>query len=423
MSFSDTNVTYGQVNTYTNYSGLSLPNYGDHAQTFLKPLFKIGDSTNKVSIGTTAIPLFHIYATSALSGAVYQRSMLLNQTQSVALGTGGFVRQLDVVFASEYNAGSDIAVIRAQADFGTAGHSHGICNVLTSEVKLMNGSVTRGAYYALELRVNAQASTSWASAGPVGFMRIRSAGTAAAVDTAAYFMIFNGHTAGATKLVSATSQTVKCSFSGEVPTTTVRYLLFSQYEDTLSIGLTGAKKTAITGVPEIAVWRTSALTSGSQDLMKLDWVQTANTTGYQKVLRATMNAVGYKLGSSAKVVYGALVCDAAGFTGYGACLAGDLTLGNGQLVHGGAYCLDLQMMDGANTAYGLGGPVGFINVNLNTTSAAATDDAAVLFNITAEAAAGNMVDTTANGTTDAWIKIKINAVDYFIMCSLVATEA
>ena len=53
--------------TYTNLSGLELPEMGFQAATFLKPLLRIGTSSVPVHIKTTSIPLFDIEATTALT--------------------------------------------------------------------------------------------------------------------------------------------------------------------------------------------------------------------------------------------------------------------------------------------------------------------------------------------------------------------
>ena len=196
----------------------------------------VGTSDNPMNLRKDDQSCIDIYTTNSRTTGT-NRSLRINQAQT-AYQTAGYNRVLDVVLDSSYGTGGDGAVIRAQCDYTGGGFAHGIMNVLTSEIKLPASSLTRGAAYALELRVNVPTGGSWNSAGPIGFVRVRSAGTGATeIDDHAYFMMFHGHTAGADSMVSLESQTVKCSFSGEAaPTTTVRYLVFSQMQDGLGLG-------------------------------------------------------------------------------------------------------------------------------------------------------------------------------------------
>jgi hypothetical protein len=185
--------------------------------------------------------------------------------------------------------------------------------------------------------------------------------------------------------------------------------LFAKFftnEDTLSIGLTGAKKTAVTGVPEIAVWRTSALTSGTQDAVKIDWTQTANTTGYQKGIRCTISSE-YSLGSSAKAIYSKIDLGTTGCsTGYVAGLATDIIPPNSSLSHGAIYGVDVQIMPGASSSWGSAGPVAFMHFGAAGT-VTYLDDAAFLFVLDGvNSGATHLWYDHTDGAYDEWIKVK-----------------
>ena len=84
--------------SYTHFSGIDLPPISSRAETFLKPLFRMGTAAaTAVHQKTDDIPLFRIYATSAQTTGT-NRIMYLHQTQT-ATKTAGYERVLDVIQA------------------------------------------------------------------------------------------------------------------------------------------------------------------------------------------------------------------------------------------------------------------------------------------------------------------------------------
>ena len=220
---------------------------------------------------------------SRITGAV--RSMVIEQTMTTA-ATASQVEALRVEITSNVKTGAWANAIMAQIDYSTSGAAHGMAATICAEMVPPNSSLARGALYALDLEFGCGASSTWASAGPVAFIKFENWGTAAHFSANAFFFHLAGETGAAGALLGANSNTLKVRIG-----TTTQYLVLSEYEDTLSIGLTGAKKTLVTGVPEIVVWSTSALTSGTQDVVKIDFTQTAAwQTGYCKGLRCTMTS-------------------------------------------------------------------------------------------------------------------------------------
>ena len=389
-------------------SRLERRTIGFHFMTGSQGVLKTGTSTAPLPITTTS-PIALYTTTADTTGTL--RTQLINHVQTGTYASAMYTEVLRVNLSSEVRTGAWAQAIMAQIDYGTTGSANGMAATICAEMIPPNMSLSRGALYALDLEMGCGASSSWGSAGPVAFIKAENWGTAAYFTQNAFFLHLAGETGAAGALLGANYNTIKCRIG-----TTTEYLVLSEYEDTLSIGLTGAKKTAVTGVPEIAVWRTSALTTGTQDLMKLDWVQTANTTGYQKGIRSTISSATFSLGSSAKAVYGKIDLGTSGSsTGYVACLSADLIPPNSSLSHGGAYCLDMQVVPGASSSWASAGPVAFIRCNLGGT-ATQFDTRGYLFDFQGLAEGSNkMIDNDGGdlaatggircimGTTPIWL--------------------
>ena len=134
-----------------------------------------------------------------------------------------------------------------------------------------------------------------------------------------------------------------------------------------TIGRTGMKKNHVTTVPEFAIWVQSNLTSGTQDIMKIDFTQTvAVTSGYIKGIRCTMNSNVTTPGSF-NAIKGIIDYKTAGYA-HGDCapMASELILNTGDHTRGSYTCLEAQIQAGAGTTWS-GGPCSFIRVKLNGT--------------------------------------------------------
>jgi hypothetical protein len=339
-------VIYGYIKSHTNFSGIELPEVGMKASTFLKPLFRIGTSGSPVHIKTDTIPLFEIQATCALTSGT-SRTMYLTQTQT-GTKNAGYERVLDVVWNGENGkGGGDCAVIRAQAAIGTGG-VHGIMNALTTELYLPDGSVGRGTLYALEIRVKGQTSSSWASSGPVGFIRVRAAGTVTNIDDNAQFMVIRGFNAGADHLLSLESQTLRCSLSEtDCSGANLRYLVLSQMQDGLGLGASDNLMALGTSTTKraIQVYTTSAATDAGTSIKYIYGYHevtggggvghraefhtkcTGATGSWLSALKAMLeyNDTGYTTGTSAAIVAETILASrVGGHAGYHACLECEL---------------------------------------------------------------------------------------------------
>jgi len=220
--------------TYTNFSGIELPEMGFQAATFLKPLLRIGTSSVPVHIKTTSIPLFDIEATTALTTGT-QRAL-----QVVFTGTGaGFTgRSIYSELNINVAGGGYFNAIKANMLFGASGSTSGLASAINAEIQFPASGTTSGWYTALELEI--VCLTSWTSTAPSTMIFGNTSGaTKAAFDTNGYFLLIGaGPTAGAGKFLSLTEQTLKCSFGGSGSMST-RYMVFSQMEDGLGLGVSG----------------------------------------------------------------------------------------------------------------------------------------------------------------------------------------
>jgi hypothetical protein len=98
------------------------------------------------------------------TGAV--RSLTLTQTQTTA-ATASQVEALRVEIESDVKTGAWANAIMAQIDYKDSGAAHGMAATVCAEMIPPNGSLARGALYALDLEFGCGASSTWGSAGPV----------------------------------------------------------------------------------------------------------------------------------------------------------------------------------------------------------------------------------------------------------------
>ena len=397
--------------TYTNFSGIAFPERGQESQTFLKPFIQMGTLAAPLHVKTTTIPLSEIQATTALTTGTV-KGMNINIVTTAAMTGAGHVYGLYVTIDTDYKLGGSNTAIYGKLDLSTTGAAHGMASAITAELIVPNSSLSRGALYALELELGAGATSSWGSAGPVAMIYAGFWGTMTQINANAFFMHVVGLTGAAGAMLGANSNTLKVRIG-----TTTEYLMLSEYEDTLSIGLTGAKKTLVTGVPEIAVWSTSALTSGTQDVVKIDFTQTAaQQTGYIKGIRCTMTS-DVKTPGSFNAIKGIVDFSTNGYAwGDAAPLASELTMPNSVASHGTYYGMDMQISIGASSNWESAGPCAFIKFGLLGTPLEFEEEG-YLFHLTGfgAATAGEIFDVCTADAASHALKILINTTPYYIM--------
>jgi hypothetical protein len=346
------------------------------------------------------------------------RSLTISQTMTTA-ATANQVEVMKVSLTSNVKTGAWANAIVGSIDYSTSGAAHGMAAAICAEMIPPNSSLARGALYALDLEFGCGASSSWGSAGPVAFMKLENWGTATHFSDNAFFFHLAGETGAAGHLLGANENTLRVRIG-----TNTMYMVLSEYEDTLSIGLTGAKKTLVTGVPEIAIWSTSALTSGTQDVMKIDYTHTAAaTSGYVKGLRCTMSSNVCTPGSF-NALKGIIDYKTNGYAhGDAGCVAAELIPPNSSATRGTFSCFEAQVVPGASSVWNSAGPLSFLRCIVSGT-ATHFDDYGYLFSIEGcNSGAGHFWYDATNGTTDEWIKVKTPSGDRYLMLSDSQTEA
>jgi len=257
--------------------------------------------------------------------------------------------------------GANAVDARATLDKNGATGISGEMHAMESQCRVEDTTRTvQGTYAAHKFTNNFQAGNTM-PASTTFFVRFRDEGT---VKTPRFFEL-TGSTAGSGNLLGASQNTLKVCIG-----TTDQYLFLSEYEDTISIGLTGAKKTLITTVPEIVVWSTSALTSGTQDIVKIDFTQTAAvTSGYIKGLRCTMTSNVATPGSF-NGLKGIIDYSTNGYP-HGDCapVASELIPPNSSATRGTFSCFEAQVVPGASSAWNSAGPLSFLRCKVGGTVA------------------------------------------------------
>jgi predicted secreted protein len=367
----------------------------------------IGTSGSKKSLVTT-VPEIAVWSTSALTSGT-QDIVKIDFTQTAA-ATSGYIKGIRCTMTSDVKTPGSFNAIKGIIDYQTDGHAHGDCAPLAAELTMPNSSAPRGTFYLVDLQVSAGASSAWTSAGPLSFVKYGALGTKTQLDAEMFLFDITGFTGAAGAFLGANQNTVKVRVEG-----TTQYMMLSEYEDTLSIGLTGAKKTLVTGVPEIAIWSTSALTSGTQDVMKIDYTHTsAATSGYVKGLRCTMTS-NVKTPGSFNALKGIIDYQTNGHAhGDAGCVASELIPPNSSATRGTFSCFEAQVVPGASSAWNSAGPLSFLRCILSGT-ATHFDDYGYLFTIEGcNSGSGHFWYDNTDGAYDEWIKVKTPSGDRYI---------
>jgi len=425
MQTTTTNLTYARNDYIKKGYSHTFDTVGDMLYYILTNNDIACTRTNTLSLGTSSSNVtlsagtsyLSIYTSCAATTSTH-RSQYILQTQTAA-ATASQVEALRVEIESDVKTGAWANAIMAQIDYKDSGAAHGMAATVCAEMVPPNGSLARGALYALDLEFGCGASSTWGSAGPVAFMKMENWGTAAHFSANAFLFHLAGETGAAGALLGANSNTLKVRIG-----TTTQYVFLSEYEDTISIGLTGAKKTLVTTVPEIAVWSTSALTSGTQDVVKIDFTQTAaQQSGYIKGIRCTMTS-NVKTPGSFNGVKGIIDYSTNGYP-HGDCapVASELIPPNSSATRGTFSCFEAQVVPGASSAWNSAGPLSFFRCKVGGT-VTHFDSYGYLFTIEGcNSGSTNFWYDATNGTTDEWIKVKTPSGDRYLMLSDTATEA
>lgn len=155
------------------------------------------------------------------------RSLSISQTMT-ATSTANIVEALNVTITSNVKTGAWANAIVGSINYSTAGAAHGMAAGICAEMIPPNGSLVRGALYALDCEIGPGASSTWASAGPVAYIKFSNWGTKAHFDDNGFLFHLDGATAGSAHLYStaANAATGDATLKIRVGTAT-KYILLS----------------------------------------------------------------------------------------------------------------------------------------------------------------------------------------------------
>lgn len=362
---------------------------------------------------TAGTPTFTLFTTNAgTSGGTSAEPFYV---KSVLTGAGQVGGRSRFHTFSNVASGGWINALKAYMEFGASGSASGLGSAFVAETVLSAGTAS-GSYCALEgeLVLGSGASTGTATS----FIYLNIAGAdASTFDTNGFLIqIGEGVTPAAGKFVSADSQTVKCKIESNT-----RYMVFSQSENGLGIGVSGTAVSFSQGSPLINMYATNSSTNGSNSVesMYLETTMTgaAGVGGRARFFMTTNVALGgWSNALKGEVVYGS----SGKTTGMGSAILAELQLSAGTT--SGTYApLESEIVVGASGS--LGTSTSFLYMNFDTTGEAAANAGCFLFELGANitAASSEMYDTSASGATgDATLKIKIGGVTKYL---LVADDA
>ncbi|KKK62155.1 hypothetical protein LCGC14_3007180, partial [marine sediment metagenome] len=153
---------------------------------------KAGSTNNPLNLRTASVPMVWLNTTCALI-AGKSVSMQIDHVMTIA-ASAGHVEALRVSVSSDVKTGAWCNAIIARLDYKTSGAAHGEAGPLYAELTLPNSSLSRGELYGLGIGISAGASSSWASAGPVSFIKFDAQGTLTNLNASGYLF----HLAGIT---------------------------------------------------------------------------------------------------------------------------------------------------------------------------------------------------------------------------------
>lgn len=146
------------------------------------------------TFGGMRIKGIYIAKTSALTtGTIRAQNVALTMTVA---STGNIVEALYVSITSNVKTGAWANAITGKIDYSTAGAAHGMAAAICAEMIPPNSSLARGALYALDLEFGCGASSSWASAGPLAFIKFANWGTKTHFDDNAFLFHLTDVTSG-----------------------------------------------------------------------------------------------------------------------------------------------------------------------------------------------------------------------------------
>lgn len=388
-------------------SGIALTFSGTPGQAIV-----IGTSSTELSY-TEGTPLFDMYATNAgTDGSTSAEPFYVKSTLTGAGQVGGRCR---FHCYSNVASGGWVNALKAYMEFGSSGRTTGLASAMNCEMTMPNATIASGAYFPLELEMIDASSTSYT--GNFGFMYGNITGTKTNFDAYGVFFWINGLTAGATKCLSLTSQTLKCKVAAAA---TTRYMVLSQLEDGLGLGNSTTAMTLTTYANRaVEIYTTCASTDASNSVeplyVKSTMTGAAGVGGRSRFHMYTNVALGsWSNALKAYAEYGS----SGKTTGLGSALCAEMLLSAGTT--SGTYApLESELV--ADSAVASGTATSFLYMNIagsNSTGKTTLNTNAFLFEL------GTGVVDTTSGLFDTFseitpkciasLRIRIGGVSYYI---------
>ena len=378
--------------------------------TYSTSAIQIGTAgAGAISMAAAADHIIDIYATSpATSGNV--DTINVHTTMAGAGATGG--RSLFHMYANVALGGWSNA-LKGFAEYGASGRTTGLGSAICAEVQLSAGT-SSGTYTALEAEV--VMPTNAVNGTATSFLYCNATGAAVATfDTNGYMLqIGTGITPAAGKFCSLTSQTLKCLIEANT-----RYMVLSQMEDGLGLGVSGTPMDLTTSTTQraIDIYTTSASTSGSTSIRPVYMSSTMTGVGGVGGRAEFYMTTNVALGGWSNALKGYVEYGAAGqTTGLGSGICAELALSAGTTV--GTYA-PLEVEIGVPSGASLGTASSFMYLQVYGADLATFNTSGYLFELGSGISdtAGGLFDLIAVAGFDACLKCRIGGTDYFIPLS------
>lgn len=377
--------------------------------TYSNSAVQIGTSGAAISLAAHDDHAIDIYTTCPSTDAANSvRPFYMKSTMAGIGGVGGraeFHMYTNVALGGWSNA------IKGLAEYGASGRTTGLGSAIVGETQLSAGT-SSGTYCALEAEI---VMPSGAVTGTnTSFLYCNATGAAASTfDTSGLmFEIGTGITPAAGKFASLTSQTLKCKVEANT-----RYMVLSQMEDGLGLGVSGTPMDLTTSTTQraINVHTTSASTNAGTSIRPIHMISTmtgAGGVGGRAEFEMTTNVV---LGGWCNAIKGYMnFGSSGGVTGLSSAICAEIQYPNNTVAGGCHSILELEAVIPASfVPQAQGMPAIYFNA---TTTPATMDTYGTLFRIDGlTKGAGKMFDDCTAAAASHALKISIGGTLYYIM--------
>jgi len=349
--------------------------------TYSTAAIKLGTSSSPLDFSTTATTrAIEVNTTSTATAATNVLPVYIN---AVMAGIGGQGRGMEVKLTIDDVAlGAHCNAIKGYTDFNDTGTVAGLGSAVVAELRMAGGAVA-GNYYPLEIELEFQSDTNITPiGGRAGFIYAKINGTTTDFDDDGDFMKIEGVVAEVNHLLSLTSQTLRSRVAG-----TDRYLVLSQMQDGLGLGVSGTPMdfSTTSANKAIAVYTTSSSTSTSVNVLPvyIDATMTgANGQGRGMEVKLTIDNA--KLGAHCNAIKGYVDFNGGSgvgmVTGLGSAIVAEMKMAGGAMTHGTYAVMELELVCPASWTGNFS--TSFIHAQVSGTTSGNFDDYGYFFTLT-----------------------------------------